>query len=161
MLQIEMGQLVTQIISFLVMYWILKKYAWVPLLGILAERQRKINADVEAIEKQQKQVDLLVKEYDRKIKEIDAYSWTKTQEAVEQGKKLAGEIQKDAQVHAKELLTQVQEDLQKEVAKAKQQLKVDLVNMGIMAAEKILKSELDKNKQKQLVEGLFDHLEVK
>ena len=38
--------LVTQIVGFLIVLWVLKRYAWKPVLGLLEERRARIAADV-------------------------------------------------------------------------------------------------------------------
>src|SRR5215471_5100833 len=44
---IDVRQFVTQIVGFLLVLWILGKYAWPPVLGFIEERQKKIAGDLE------------------------------------------------------------------------------------------------------------------
>lgn len=157
-MHLEFGQIFTQIVSFLIMLWVLKRYAWKPLLNTLDERKNKIKSEIKGIEKQRKDVESLIEEYRNKLKEIDVYARTKTQEAVDEGKRRADEIQKEAQQKAQAMIIKAQNDLQKEIVKAKEQLKDELVNMTVAATEKILQKNLSKEKQKDLLSDFVEQV---
>ncbi len=158
-MKLELGQVVTQIISFLFMLWILKKYAWKPLFNVLEARKSKIKKDFEAIEAQQLEVESIKKEYIEKLKQVDAYARIKTQEGIDQGKQAALQIQKEAHAQAKALIVQAQSDLQKEIREAKLQLKSEVANMAIMAAEKVIGQNLNDPQQKRLVLDFIEQME--
>lgn len=158
-MRVEIGQIVTQIISFLVMFWVLKRYAWKPLLGLLDDRKNKIVSELDHIELQKKEISRLNDEYNEKIKDLDALARTKIQEAIKEGKEIASEIQQDAHAKAKSIISQAQIDLQGEVLKAKEQLRNEIVNMTILAAEKILSSKLSgKEDQKDLMADFINKM---
>jgi F-type H+-transporting ATPase subunit b len=157
-MKIEIGQVVTQIISFLVMFWVLKRYAWKPLLKNLEWRKNKIKKEFETIEHKKKEINKLIEEYHAHIKDIDAYAHSKTQEAIEQGKQIAHEIQQEAQIQAKAIITKAQADLQKEIFKAKLQLKNEIANIAVRTAEKILQENLDKEKQQNLIADFIEQM---
>jgi F-type H+-transporting ATPase subunit b len=157
-MQLEYGQILTQIISFLIMLWVLKRYAWKPLLSTLDERKERIKSEIKGIEKQKRDVEKLIEEYRDKLKEIDIYARSKTQEAVDEGKRRADEIQKEAQLKAHAMITKAQSDLQNEIVKAKEQLKDELVTMTVAATEKILQRNLGKEKQKDLLSDFVEQV---
>lgn len=158
-MSVEIGQVITQIISFLLMFWILKKFAWKPLLNSLEERKEKIKSDFNAAELEMKNAEMLKKTYHEKLKGIEAEARTKIQEAVVNGLKEAHKIQKDAHSDAKKIITQAQEEIQREVHKARKQLKNDMVNMTVLATEKVLKSSLTKEEQQRIVADFEKHAE--
>lgn len=150
-MDLEIGQVLTQIVAFLIMLWILKRFAWKPLLGIMEERRDKIKAEFHSIDDQKREIQRLTNEYNDKLKQIEFEAKAKIQEAVNQGNELARQIQAETQQQAKAILNKAQDDVQKEIAKAKIHLKNDLVNMTIAATEKMLNEELDTKKQKKLL----------
>lgn len=159
-MHLEIGQIVSQIIAFLIMLWILKRYAWKPLLGILEERRDKIKTDFQTIENQKKANDNLLDEYRSKLKEIDNQARTKMQEGIDEGRKKAVEIQNQAHDEAKAIISKAKADLQKEIVKARQQLKNDIVNLTMKATTKIIGDKLDTAKENQLVADVIDKTEV-
>lgn len=158
-MRIEIGQIFTQIVSFLVMLWVMKRYAWKPFLSLLDERKNKIKGDLAAIEEEKKAVEKAAQEYSDKIKSIEAYALAKTQAGIEKGKQMAYEIQKEAQIRARAMLTKHEADLQSEIAKAKLQLKDELVKITMAATEKILKTKLNKEDQEKLMTDFIEQTE--
>ena len=111
---------ITHSIGFLITVWILKKYAWGPILSMLDERRNKIKGEFEKIENGHAEVEKLTA---RKINE-----------------KAKSEIEQD-------------------VAKAKVQLKDDMVSLTIAAASKIINEKLDDEKHRQLIANFIDGVE--
>jgi len=148
---LEIGQIVTQIIGFLIAVFLLKKFAWKPLLSILEQRRLKIKSEFDNIDKEKKKVEDLLSLYETKLKEIDSLARVKIQEAAREGQKLANEIKENARKESKDILNKAREEIQRDVDKAKVQLKNDLVNMAMRAAEKLIRERLDEEKDKKLI----------
>ena len=153
---LEIGQIVTQIIGFLIAVFLLKKFAWKPLLSILEQRRAKIKSEFDNIDKEKKKVADLLSDYQTKLKEIDSLARVKIQEAAREGQKLANEIKENARKESKEILTKAREEIQRDVDKAKVQLKNDLVNMTMRVAEKLIRERLDEEKDKKLIAEFID-----
>lgn len=158
-MRIEIGQVISQIISFLIMLWVLKRFAWKPLLNVMDERRQKIKSEFDSIEAQKKELAKLIDEYNKKLKEIDSLAKAKEQEGIKKGEFAAIEIQNEARSHAKKIILKAEENMFKEIAKAKIQLKNDLVNMTLSASEKVLQMNLDGEKQKHLIEDFVKQTE--
>lgn len=160
-MNLELGQILTQILAFLIMYWVLKRYGWGPLLSILDERQQKIKDEFNEIEDKKKQEQKLIDEYQQKIREIDAEARHKLQESIAQGQKIALEIQSETQEKAKQILTKAEEEASREIHQAKVQLKNDMVKMVIAVTEKVLQQKLDPQTQRKLIEDFVQEAEAK
>ncbi len=158
-MKVEIGQVITQIIAFLIMLWVLKRFAWKPLLASLDNRKDRIKDEFDAIEDQKNDLSKLMKQYIESLKNIDVQAQAKTKAAIEKGLQAAQQIQNDAQQEAKEIIKKAQEDLQKEIVKAKKQLKNEIVQLAMNASEKVLEGSLDKEKQKKLVLDFIDQVE--
>lgn len=158
-MDIELSQLLTHALGFLVTVWILKRFAWGPLLDLLEERRAKIAGEFQAIEQQKNEVARLAADYEARLKEIDAERRQKLIEATEEGKKIAAEIKAAAQDEVKQLREKAKADLEREVAKAKVQLKQDLVAMTIAATERLLRERLDEAKHRELIARYIDDLQ--
>jgi len=156
---LEIGQIVTQIIGFLLALWILKKFAWKPLLKIMEQRRQKIASEFEGIDEQKGEMEKLVSDYEAKLKDIDNLARAKILEAASEGQKMASEIKENARKEAKDFLDRAKERLQREVDMAKVQLRDDLVEMTLRVTEKILKEKLDQEKDKRLIADFIDEVE--
>lgn len=96
-------------------------------------------------------MDQLIIKYDEKLKEIESDSRKKIQEAVEEGHRIGLEIQRGAQIEAKEILHKVKSEVHDEINKAKNQFKDEMVELVINVSNKILKENLDTPNQKKLI----------
>jgi F-type H+-transporting ATPase subunit b len=80
-------------------------------------------------------------------------------EAVNDGKKMAGEIEANARVKAKQKADKAELDLERDVAKAKVELKEDMIAMALGAAEKVIHERLDEAKHRELIGNFIDNVE--
>jgi F-type H+-transporting ATPase subunit b len=158
-LKIEIPQLITHIIGFLILLWLLKRYAWKPLLALLDERRERIKNSFIDIENKQKQAEALNAEYQAKLRDIDTEARRRLNEAVVDGEKVAAKIKEDARGEAKEMLVRTKAEIEQDLAKAKVQLKNDVVAMTIAATEKIIHERLDTPKQRELIGRFIDDIE--
>ncbi|MBA2368750.1 MAG: F0F1 ATP synthase subunit B [Candidatus Protochlamydia sp.] len=149
---LELQQVLTQIVAFLIMVWVLKKYAWQPILGLLNERKQLIQSEFDTIEEQKKSVAILTEEYNNKLHGIEAQSRKQIQEAIVKGREMAQEIEQETRAKAVSILNKAQAEVQKEIAEAKEQLKKDVVNLSMQAVEKIIGEKLDSQKDQKLIE---------
>ena len=158
-MSLEWQQLLTHLVGFLITVWLMKKYAWGPILGLLEERRNKIVGEFEEIEKEKDHVAELTADYDAKLKDIDNERRAKIVEAVEEGKKLATEVKATAQAEIREMQDKAEANLEREVAKAKVQLRDDMIGMTMSAAEKFIGKKLDNEEHRRLIGNFIDGLE--
>lgn len=150
-MKIEIGQIISQILSFLIMLWILKKFAWKPILQLLEDRRNKIKSQFDDIDEKKKQLSIQQNEYEKKVNELHALAQDKIREAVETGQVKAQEIQEKARSQAKGIIEKAEITAQNEIQKAQIQLKDEIVNLTLAATEKIFQSGISKEKQKDLI----------
>ncbi len=158
-LKIEIPQLITHIIGFLVALWILKKYAWKPLLALLEERREKIKSRFDEIDAKIADADQLRSQYETKLKEIDDEARRKINEAIAEGEKIAGKIKEDARAEARGIMERQKAELDQDYAKARIQLKEEVIAMTMTATERIIKERLDEAKHRDLIGRFIDEVE--
>lgn len=155
-MHLDIQQVLTQIVAFLIVLAILKRFAWKPLLSIMEERKHKIQEEFNSIEKKKKEANDLLIVYNDKLHAINQLAKEKMQEAIEAGKVVAEEIRKDAHKQAKAIIHKANAQVDKEVAKAKVQLQQDLVNAIIDLTEKMIRKNLDRKDQEKLVSRFIE-----
>ena len=149
----------TQIIGFLVVLWILKKFAWKPLLKMLDDRRQKIIGDIEAAENTRADADKLLDDYNAKLKDIEAEARSKIQDAVSEGNKIAAEIRENAREEAHKIVEKSREELARDVAKARVQLRDDMIEMALKSAEKVINTKLDESEHKRMLDDFLKEVE--
>lgn len=152
-------QVLTQIVGFLIVLWVLKRFAWKPILTLLEERRQKIKSEFEAAAQRKEEANQLLSSYEAKLKEIDAAARAKITEAVSEAQKIAAEIKEEARKEGRELVVRSQAEIQREIAKAKVQLKEDMVAISLTATEKIISQKLDEQGHRRLVDEYLSRIE--
>ncbi len=150
-MNIEVGQIVAQIIAFLILLWVLKRFAWKPLLDLMEEREERIRSEFAAIEWQQKETDSLKRSYEEKLDQIEATAKKLSQEEVQKGRAIAKQIEQEAHQKGREIIGNAHIAAKDEIVKAKQELKEDIIKLTMKATEAVLKKDLDSNRQKELI----------
>ena len=96
MIDLQWQQILTHAVGFLIALWVLKKFAWKPLLSLMEERRNKIVEEFNEIDNEKAKVAELTAEYEAKLRDIESERRAKLVEAVDEGKKLAAEIKAKA-----------------------------------------------------------------
>jgi len=158
-MNLEWQLLITHAIGFLITLWILKRYAWGPLLKLIEERRLKIVGEFETIEQEKQKAANLNAEYQSQLRKIESQRRSEIVKAVNEGKKIAEELKATARDQADELLQKTKSELEREVAKAKVQLKDDMVKLTVAATSKLLHEKLDENQHHKLISDYIDTIE--
>jgi len=159
MIDIQWQQLLTHALGFLITLWVLKKYAWRPLLALMEDRRNKIVEEFKEIDNEKARVAQLTAEYEGKLHDIENERRAKLVEAVDEGKKVAAEIKANAQQEVKDLHAKAKADLERDIDKAKVQLRDEMVVITMTAAEKIISEKLDDAKHRELIGKYIEELE--
>jgi len=158
-LGLELEQLVTHALGFLIAVWLLKKFAWKPLLGLLDERRMKIKEEFDSIEAHKQENAQLLSRYEQKLKDIDTEARKRLQEAVAEGQKIASEIREQAKEDQKREVAKARQKIQAEIAAARTQLRDDMVNMAIEAASMAVAETIYDNRHRKLISDFIGNLE--
>jgi F-type H+-transporting ATPase subunit b len=159
MMEIQYGQILSQIIAFLITLWILKRFAWKPLLGVMEERRQKIESEFNLIDREKEAILQTNQEYERKFQELENEARYRIQTAINEGRQISDHIQEEAKKQSKEMLKRSEIQVASGLAKAKEMLKIDIVNMSVAMTEKIIKEKLDEVRQKELLNEFVSEVE--
>ncbi|MBI5709767.1 MAG: F0F1 ATP synthase subunit B [Candidatus Eisenbacteria bacterium] len=155
---IDVRQVLTQILGFLLMLWILRKYAWGPLLAVLEARREKIAGEFDEAERRKAEADATRAKYEQELRNIETQARQRINEAVVEGQKVAAEIRTQAQADAVQRMKRADDDIEREREKAKELLKEQVVALSIRTAEKILRQKLDDPAQRKLASAFIDEV---
>lgn len=158
-MNLDLQLILTHIVGFVITVWILKKFAWKPLMGIMEERRQKIKSEFDLIDESKAEVANQKADYEAKLKDIENLSRQKLTEAVNEGQKVAAEIKEQGRQDAKEIINRAKAELERDVDKARVALKEDMVRTTLAAAEKIISTRLDEAEHRRLIEEYIDGVE--
>ena len=148
---IDIKQVLTQIVGFLIFLFLIRKFAWGPVLQTLEDRKAKIAGDLADAERKKGEAAELRAKLEAELRNIDQQARVKIQEAAAEGQKLAAEIKADAQAEARARLDRADAEIVSERAKAQKSLHEDMARLAVGGAERILRKKLDETEQRRLI----------
>jgi len=157
---IDIRQVVTQILGFLILLWGLRKFAWGPVLGMLEARRQKIAGEFDLAARKQVEAEQFKSRYEQELRTIEAQARQRILEAVAEGQKVSAEIKAQANQEAAERFARAEDEIAREREKAKELLKQQVIQLSVRGAEKILRQKLDDASQRKLVGEFIDEVGV-
>lgn len=154
-----LSQILTQLAAFLIFLWIMKRYAWRPILRLLDERREKIAGEFERIEAVKAEIERLRREYEGRLRTIEQEARERIQEAVGEGRRVAQEIRERAHADARAITTKAKENVQLEIEKGRLQLKEDIIRMTMAALERLLREQMTREQHDRLITEFTENVQ--
>jgi len=152
----DIGLIFWMTLSFLILLYILKKFAWKPILNSLHEREHTIEDALTKAEQTKKEMAGLVADHERLLTEAKAERDVILKEAREAKDSIIEEAKERAASEEQRLLTIAREAIQNEKMAAVTDLKNEVAAMSIIISEKLLRQKLDNGEdQKKHIEELL------
>jgi len=154
-LGINLPLLIAFVVNFLILFGLLTLVLYRPVLRVLDERQAKIKESIEQAERIKEQTT-------RSEEEIKAYLETARKEgqtviaqATQIGERLKEEAKEKARQEAETILAKAQTEIRQERDKIIDDLRKEFVGIAILAAEKVTRETLDKEKHRKLIDEVL------
>lgn len=151
-----LGLIFWMTLTFLLVLWVLGKYAWPAILKGLKEREESIQESLDAAKNAREQMAQLKAENEKLIAEAKEERDEILVEARKIKEKIIEEARGKAALEADKIIESAREQIKLEKNAAIIELKNVVADYSIQIAEKILREELkDKKKQKEYVSSLL------
>ncbi|PIP27445.1 MAG: ATP synthase F0 subunit B [Candidatus Moranbacteria bacterium CG23_combo_of_CG06-09_8_20_14_all_39_10] len=148
---IEAGMIIAQLVNFVIVFVVLYKFAYGPILKLLNERTKKIEkglADAEASHKK-------LSEISEKEAAVLVEARKQAQEIIKKAEETAVTQSENIVVSAKSQTDKMLEDAKKQIEQEKEKIlaevKSEVADLVVMATEKIIHEKLDSNKDQELI----------
>mgnify|MGYP000013166884 FL=1 len=150
--------MLVQLTATLVLYFILRKFLYYPIKDLLKKRQDYVMKNIEDSEKNNLKSQVALRDYELKLKEAKK----EANDIVDQAKKRADDIVNKSVNDAKEESRKIMEKADKELANKKSmamdEMKGDMVNIAILAAEKLIGENISTKKDKEIIEQSIEEV---
>ena len=147
---------VKQTILFLILIFLMAKYAWKPIMNSLNEREEGIKDALDSAEKAKREMENLTADNERLLKEALVEREKLLKDAREIREQTIAKAEQEAQEKASMIIEKAQEAIEREKKVAMAELKSHVAGLSIDIAEKVVQGELsNKNKQLKLVEDML------
>ncbi|MBC7866455.1 MAG: F0F1 ATP synthase subunit B [Gloeobacteraceae cyanobacterium ES-bin-316] len=144
----HLGLIIWTLLAFLIVFFILKKYAWKPILTGLNQREANIADSIATAEKVKLEMAQLKNENETLLASAREERAAMLKEAKEIKDRMISDAKDDAKVQASKIIAEAQASIENQKMAAITDLKNQLGNMVVEVSEKILRRELS-NKAEQ------------
>ena len=152
LVQLDPGLFIWTIVTFLVVFFTLSKFAWKPILKMLKDREDMIRNSLNDAEKAKVELEKLNEESEA----IMAKARSEAQIILTDGKVAAEKIKEDTVAKAKEHAIKIREEAERQIKvekdKAIADIKQEVVNISLSVAEKLIDKNLSDADNKTLIE---------
>ncbi|NOZ73926.1 MAG: F0F1 ATP synthase subunit B [FCB group bacterium] len=161
LVQPDPGLFIWTIITFLVLLYVLAKFAWKPLLAMLDKREALIRESLANAEKARTDLERIQEESEAML----AKAREDAQDIVRKGKETADRIKSDLLASAEDKARQIRQDAEVQIEAAKDQaladIKAEVVNLSVQIAGKLIRKNLSPQDNQTLIEQSIQQLTTK
>ena len=144
--------------SFLLLIFLVKKYAWGNISSILDERAEKISSDIDGAEEARKKAEELASKREAELAGSRTEAKTIIENAKGTAEKSRADILAEAKLEAGRLKEKANQEIAQNKAEALQSVKGDVADLTISLAGKIISQNLDGQTHKELIDQYIDQL---
>ena len=157
----EFGLVIWMLVAFGIVFFVLSRFAWKPILGALKEREQSIEDALSSAKKAREEVAALQSDNQRVLAEARAERDAMLREAREIREKLIAEAKEKAGEEARKVMESSREAIRNERMMALHELKNQITSISIEIAEKILERELkNPEEHRQFVTRLLKEIQL-
>ncbi len=154
--EFSFGLFFWQLLIFIFLVLLLKKFAWKPILDTVNERESSIKDAMSEADKARNEMAAIQESNQKVLKEARAEREALLKDARNTGAEILAQAKTDAKTEANKIISQAQEAIQNEKRAAVNELKNQVAQISLEIAEKVIDTELaNKDKQAQLVDKLL------
>jgi len=159
--QFELGLFVWQVLIFVGLIFLLKKFAWKPILDAVNDREEGIKNALLSAENARKEMQNLQADNQRILQEARLERDNMLKDAREMKEKMVADAKNEAQAQGLKMIEQAKAAIEGEKNAAMAELKLQVSTLSLSIAEKLLKDELsNKEAQTKLVEKMLGDVKL-
>jgi F-type H+-transporting ATPase subunit b len=146
------GAILWTIITFLVLLWILSKFAWKPILKGLADRENSIKDDLETARHEREESSALLEEHKQKIAGAKKDASKIIQEAQEAGARMNEESFQKTRDETQQMIERAKSEIGREEEAARKRLREDVADLTAQASSKLLGRIITREDHERLIQ---------
>lgn len=151
-------ELAIQIINTIVLFWILRKILFKPVLSIIDARESAIKSDIATGEQAKSEGLALKAEYEQKLAAVKNEGQEIIKQATLRAEQKSDEIISSAKEEAISLKERANKDIAQEKQKVMNELKNDISSIAILAASKVIEKDIDQAKHEEMINKFIEEV---
>ena len=157
----ELGLFIWTTLAFLIVFFVLRKFAWKPILASLDEREKNISGSLETAERVKREMAQLKSENEELMARAREERSAMLKEARDTKDKIVAEAKDQAKVEANKIIADAQQQINAQKMAALTEVKNEVGKLVVEVTEKILRTQLaSKEAQEQHIKGLIEDIKL-
>lgn len=154
----DLPNLSLQIASTLVLFLIIRHFAYKPLLKMLDARAEKVHTEMANAKQKSEEATSLKLEYESRIQEAKDEARTIVESAKKRGDQLRNEMLEESKAEAQKITERATLEIEREKQKMFDDLRTEIVDIATLAASKVLEKELDSSTHKTMIDKFINEV---
>ncbi len=161
LLKPDYGVLLLTVCNFLLLVFLLKKFAWGPVINALEKREQQIESDKQTAANARQSAEELKKELDDRLAQISTESAQKMAAAVKVGETQKEQLLAQAQAQADRLVAQAKAQIEAEKNKALADVRNEIASISLLAASRVIGQDLKDANADKIVAQVLQEVQQK
>ncbi len=161
LLKPDFGVLFLTVCNFLLLVYLLKKFAWGPVIGALEKREQQIATDKQTAADARKSAEELKKELDERLAQISSQAAQQMAAAVKTGEAQKEQLLAQAKEQSARMLEQAKMQIEAEKNKALADVRKEISALSVLAASRVVEQEIKPGSADKIVEQVLREVQGK
>ena len=155
------GVFALTVVNFLLLVWLLHKFAWKGIIGALDRREKQIADDKAAAATARQEAEQIKAELDARLQNIATEAAKKMQETVSLGQAQKEQMLADAKAQTERLLAQAKEQIEAEKQQVLKEVRTQIVETALLAATKITRQQVTQKTAQASVDEVLEQIRTR
>ena len=161
LISIDPWTIIVSACNLLIIYLIIKKFFYAPVMKIIKEREEQIKEQYSEADKAKKEAEESKAVYSERVKHAEEDADKIIKNAHDEAKKISNEIVSEADKKALAIKEKANEDIRREKAKAEAELKKEIADISVDIANKVVGREVNKSDHERFIDDFINGIGVK
>lgn len=157
-MELSLGTIVGQALTFLLFIWVTMKFVWPPLTQAMEERRRKIAEGLAHSEEAEQALDKANAEADEIIREARRKAGEIIEQASQRGNQLVEQAKEDATAERERQVQAGEAEIRQAANQAREALRESVASLALAGAGRVIESEIDDKRHREMLDKLAAEL---
>ncbi len=145
-------------ITFGVLFVLLSKFAWGPILGAVEAREKRIDDAIQQAEDDRASAEKTLTEYNQRVSNVESEMAALREKGRTEAEAMRREILDKAQAESKAVAASAQRDIESAKSQAIQELRAEAVDIGMAIAGKVVGRSVDSDDHRRLADQVISEV---
>jgi F-type H+-transporting ATPase subunit b len=155
-LGIDLQLLLVMTIGFVILFVILKQFAFAPVTKMFEERTNAIQHRLDDAEQKRVDMEKMRSDYEQRVARIEEEARTRIADAVKEAQAARDEMLAQAREQSERIVARGKEEIEREKNKALVEIRDQVAELAILTASKIIERELDDAAHRELIDDVIE-----